>query len=287
MARTVTEIKKSMTSEFMKNSVIIAAYNAGISDVSKQIPLAGDFDAYFPKVSMESLLFYIFASAAYLLEVLFDTHKDEVEELLDEQTAHTPKWYRDKALDFMKDKTLIEDTDQYDTEDMSDSEISDAKIISYAAAVEITGSSVLVLKIASGEVGSLAPVSADELTQFKAYINQIKDAGVKYNVINQAGDDFACKLVVYYNATLLESDMRTAILAAIEAYLQGLPFNGEYSNMALIDAIQTVEGVEIADFKKATYGVDSVAINEKATPTAGYFTYTEANIDLILSAYGE
>lgn len=264
----------------MSNSVFVSAY---------EFKSGSDFDASFSKVSIESILFYIFAAAAHVLEVLFDTHKSEVEELLDNMTAHTTKWYRDKALNFMKGMPLITDSDEYDTTGMSDSAISAAKVVTYAAAVEESGSSVLIIKIATGEVGSLKPIDDkeidSELTQFTAYIQQIKDAGVRFNVVNQTGDDFKCELTVYYNPTLLASDVRKTVLAAISSYLNGLPFNGEYSNMALIDAVQAVEGVKIADFKWASSGTPLVSIGEKTTPAAGYFTYDESNITLNLNPY--
>lgn len=282
MARTIADIKKSLTTEFMNNTVIAQKYG---------FEPGADFDAIFSQVSIENILFYVFSAASYVLEVLFDTHKKEVNELMDSMIPHRPKWYRDKALNFMKDKTLIEDSDQYDTTGMSEADIEAAKVVKYATAIEEQGSSILVIKIAGGASGALEPIpNGDNDTeniqaQFESYIQQIKDAGVRFNVVNQVGDAFQCKLVIYYNATLLETDVRSNILNAIKAYLTGLPFNGEYSNMALIDAIQKVSGVEIADIKSASSGNPFVIIPEKVIPQAGYFTYLESNIDLTLIAY--
>lgn len=277
MARTITEIKKSLTTEFMKNAVLAKAYGYTVDD---------DFDAKFSKVSIESILFYIFAVAAYVLEVLFDTHKSEVNEIIDNMIPGTAKWYRDKALDFMLDKTLINGTDEYDTTGMSDADIATAKIVKYAAAIEVPGTSVLILKIAKGDVGSLAPITDTQQTQFESYIQQIKYAGVRFSVVNQVGDDFKCRVVCYYDPILTETDVRADIKEAIKAYIQGLPFNGEYSNMALIDAVQAVNGVKVADFKEASYGSSFVSISEKVVPDAGYFSYVDDNITVELSAYG-
>lgn len=277
MARTITEIKKGLTDEFMRNSVLAQTYGFAVTD---------DFDAKFSKVSLESILLYIFSVAAYVLEVLFDTHRNEVNEIIDNMIPGTAKWYRDKALSFMLDKTLITGTDEYDTSGMSDADIATAKIVKYAAAVEVPSTSVLILKIAKGEIGSLEPITAEQQTQFEAYIQQIKYAGVRFSVVNQGGDAFKCRVVAFYDPILTESNVRTAIKEAIKAYIQGLPFNGEYSNMALIDAVQAVNGVKIADFKEASYGGSFVPISEKAIPDAGYFSYDENNITVDLQAYG-
>jgi len=280
MARTISEIKKGLTTEFMSNSVLASAYGFTPGD---------DFDAKFSKVSVENLLFYLFSAAAYLLECLFDAHKSDVNEIVEDMIPGTPKWYRDKALSFLKGQPLVDDTDEYDTSNMSEADITKAKIIKYAAAIEESGSSLLIIKIATGEVGSLAPIADTdtnpELTQFTAYIQQIKYAGVRFSVINQVGDAFASKIVVYYNPILSESDVLTAVKTSIQGYIQGLPFNGEYSNMALIDAVQAVDGVKIADFKSASSGTPLVGIAEKVVPAAGYFTYNEDNLNIEMRAY--
>ncbi len=65
------------------------------------------------KVSIINILFYLFASAAWVLEQFFESHKKEVEARIDETIPHRPKWYRDKVLGFMKDMTLIPDTDDF------------------------------------------------------------------------------------------------------------------------------------------------------------------------------
>jgi hypothetical protein len=271
MARTTAEIKTAMTEVFRKNATISELYGL---DPDKT------FDEQFSKASIESILFYIVAFCMHTLEMIFDTHKEEVNTIIDNMLPHRAKWYRDKALNFMVDTDLFQDTDEYDTTKMTDEQIADAKVVHYATAVEEPGSSVLIIKIATGDVGSLEPLTADQATQFKAYINDIRDAGVVFNVINQTGDDFSCEVDVYYSPLFVPSDVKTAVKTAIQGYLNGLPFNGEYSNMALVDTIQRVEGVRVVEFKNAKTG--NQFINAKITPTAGYFTYTEDNITVNL-----
>jgi len=88
-------------------------------------------------------------------------------------------------------------------------------------------------------------------------------------------DTFSCTVDVYYNALLEPERVKADCEAAIQSYIENLPFNGEYTNMALIDALQAVEGVKIAELKGSTAQAANeqtpTAINARQTPAAGYF----------------
>ncbi|MDR1729942.1 MAG: hypothetical protein LBR52_04700 [Prevotellaceae bacterium] len=231
-------------------------------------------------------LFYIVATAIHTLEKIFDLHRQEITETIENIIPHRPKWYRDMALKFMKDKVLIDETDRYDTSGMTEADIEAARIVKYATAVELNGN--LVVKIATGATGNLEPIPADYLEAFETYMNEVRDAGVKVSVINQAGDEFSCELKIFYDSILVKSEVEKAVKEAILSYITGLPFNGEYSNMALVDAVQAVEGVKVASFiqaNSAPTGYTALApINSKTVPAAGYFT-KNATITLNLQAY--
>ena len=117
--RTIEQIKETIAVDFMNNETVADMFG---------FPAGDNFAAHFSKVSIINILFYLFASAAWVLEQFFESHKKEVEARIDETIPHRPKWYRDKVLGFMKDMTLIPDTDDYDTSDMSDSDIEAAKV---------------------------------------------------------------------------------------------------------------------------------------------------------------
>lgn len=125
MARTIAEIKDSMTADLMRNPDVARAYG---------FETGAAFSSHFSKVSVESLLFYIVACAIWVLENLFDQHRRDVEQRIEAIIPHRPKWYRDKVLGFMKDKTLVPDTDHYDTSGMNDGDIEAARVVKYAAA---------------------------------------------------------------------------------------------------------------------------------------------------------
>ena len=72
---------------------------------------------------------------------------------IEEIIPHRPRWYRDKVLAFMKGKTLIADTDRYDTEGMTEDAIAAARVVKHAVAVENRDASLLTIKVA-GETAS-------------------------------------------------------------------------------------------------------------------------------------
>lgn len=109
--RTIEEIKETICADFMRNESVAELFGFTPGD---------SFTSHFSKVSVIGILFYIFAVAAWALEKLFDTYKGEVDTRIEEIIPHRPRWYRDKVLAFMKGKTLIADTDRYDTEGMTE-----------------------------------------------------------------------------------------------------------------------------------------------------------------------
>ncbi len=265
MARSITDIKKQMTDAFMADENIREAYGFVEGDT---------FNGKFSSVSIESILFYIVAACIYTFEVLFDSYRNDVNDTV-ETSAHTARWYRDKALAFMRDVPLVEDADYYDTSDMTDEEIEQAKVVKYAAATESKDSSLLTIKVATkGANDELQPL--EYTTDLEAYFAEIKDAGVRINLINRAGDTFFYEIDVYYNPLINVDTVRSAVENAIKDYIQGLPFDGQYSNMGCIDAVQKVAGVEVAEMKSAAARASSemtmTSIDARYRPVAGYMT---------------
>lgn len=260
MARTVTEIKESLAADFMRNEAAASAYEFTPGD---------NFTERFSKVSVENVLFYVVACAVWVLECLFDAHTAEVDSRIDEILPHRPKWYCDKALRFMKGKVLLPDSDEYDTSTMSEEEIAATRVVKHAVAVESRETSILTVKVAGESDGRRAPLDEETVQQLEAYFAEIKDAGVRINVVNKEGDPFSCEVDIYYDAMLTPETVRNDCEAAIKSYIENIPFNGEYTNMALVDTLQGVDGVKVVELTRASTG--GASINARYVPNAGYF----------------
>lgn len=275
MAHSIAEIKQEITTAFIATQTIKQLYD--LKD-------GKTFEDQFSVVSLESIIFYIVAVSIWTLEKLFDLHKSEVNTTLSNKKPHRLKWYRDKALSFQKDYTLPVDSDVYETQDEA------AQVVKYAAAVEPTDSSRLQIKIAGGDK-IRNKLSDNEATQVYNYLQWIKDAGVRIDLINQEPDYFSCKLDIYYNAMLLPSDVETSVRDAINNHIENLDFNGEFSNMGMIDVLQGVEGVVIPELKEskshsALLGFEYSTIEAKRIPEAGYFrVYNDTDVTLNMIPY--
>lgn len=275
MARTIAEIKESITTDFMRNEDVAALYGFAPGDT---------FTTHFSRVSIENLFFYIVACATWVLEQLFDRHRTDIENRIDTIMPHRPKWYRDKTLAFMQNRFLLPDTDRYDTAGMDENEIEAARVVKFAAAMENTDSSLLTIKVAGEKEGVRQPLDADTEKQLAAYIAEIKDAGVRINLVNRSADIFHCKVDIYYDPILLSEEVENRCREAIRNYVENLPFNGEYTHMALVDELQKVEGTRIVELISASAeGSDDsvpIVIDTRFTPSAGYFTAGEIILNM-------
>ena len=279
--RTISDIKKELTDAFMADAQLQAAYGFAPGTA---------FDKQFSRISLESLLLYIVAFAQWTLEKLFDTHTQEVTDYIATMKPHTLRWYQEKAKAFLYGFNLIDGTDQFDTTGKSDDEIAQAQVVKFAAVTE--SGATLYLKIAGEESGRPKKLDASQKAAFEAYLHEYKDAGVRVDVTSEQGDYLRLSLDVYYNPLLLtatgqsKSDGTYPVEDAIKNYIEQLPFNGEYRNNALVDAIQATKGVTMVQLHSAAQSVDNVTYNPVAafcTPFAGYFEYDRDGVKTIQS----
>lgn len=278
MARTIEQIKKEMTDAWLKNETLQQAY--GFTADSEWLTV-------YSKVSLENIICYIMAAAIWTHEKLFDVHTAEVEDYIAQMKPHTLRWYVNKVKAFRSGRDLVEGTDGYDDTDLTEEDIAALQPVKFAAASE--SDATVYMKVATETGGVKSPITADQLTGLKAYLAEVKDAGVRVELINEAGCRLKLTLDIYYNPMVLDSsgaslaDGSKPVEAAIKAYIENLPFNGEYRNSALIDALQAVDGVEIPELLSAAESYDGdtyTSVNAKSVPYSGYYVYESDNITL-------
>lgn len=239
-------------------------------------------------VAIWKLWTYIVAVCQWALENLFDLHKSEVAAIIARQKAHTLQWYVTKAKAFQYGVSLPPDSDVYDIVPPDDTSV---LIIANAAAVELPN--LLRIKAAKAGVGGLAALSTGELASFTTYMQRIKDAGVRVQCTSGNPDNLQLELKVCYDPLVLdEAGARLdgtntqPVKDAINLYMENLPFNGLFVVNRLIDAIESVEGVRIADtgIVRANYGaMPYVNIDYEYNPDAGYMILDDTYFDTHVS----
>lgn len=282
MARTIEEIKNGMTAEWIKQLAVMSAYGL---DGKKT------FKDCFSVASLENILFYVFAFAVWSLESLFDMHSTEVEQLIEKLEPHTLRWYVTKTKAYMQGFKLVADSDYYDTSAMSATDIEAAQVVKYAVATE--SNTVVYIKVARQDAdGNPAELTETQLAGLRAYIDEIKDAGVSVQVRNEPADDMQISLVIYYDPTLLSVDINGAgILAdgsepvreAVQKVITGLPFNGVFRKSDLMAALQALPCVEVADIDevkvKPRNSQEWQTVSGFNRPFSGYYRITKLSVN--------
>ena len=243
------------------------------------------------KVAIWRLWVYIIAVAIWSLEKLFDLHRADIDKRLAELKPHTTRWYRSKALAFQYGFDLLTDSDKFNNTGHTEEQIEASKIVKYSAVVESPNEGRLIVKIAGEQGEQLQPITDAQKQAFEAYLQEIKDAGVRLSVVNYQPDVLHLQMKIVYDPLVLDSNGQSIIHAtkpietAIKDYLKRLPFNGELVLAHLIDELQQAEGVRIPHLVLAqskhigtngNYGAFE-AIEISKIPTAGYFTIDNFN----------
>lgn len=245
------------------------------------------FEEQFSKVSIESIFFYVVATCAWTLEKLFDRHRQEVTDLINDLKPHSIRWYAGKAKAFQFGKSLVAATDQYDNSDLTDEQIARQQIVKYAAVVE--KAAIVYVKVATGDGGSRAPLAAEELAALEAYFKEVKDAGVKLKVVNDPADLFGIDIDIYYDPQVFDNRLYRLdgtgqiVHDTIAAFVENLPFNGEYRNSALINRLTELEGVVLIDLKRST--ANGQPIPARIVPESGYFRVDKNTLGINAIAY--
>lgn len=249
MARTVAEIKKTMTDAFMADATIREKY--GLKEDST-------WNGSFSSVSLENIIFFIVAACCHVLESIFELHAKEVEEKISMAVVASVPWYYKMAKAFQYGDSLVlnEDTQQYGY-----AAIDEGKQVVKYAAVRDRGTSVQIL--VSGEKdGKPVALSNSVLTVFKEYMNRVKVAGVVLSIRSKNADKMVIMAKVYVDSLVINSDGTLIsdgskpVEEAINAYLANIVYGGTFNKTKLTNAILGVEGVSDVEIGECSYMED-------------------------------
>lgn len=237
MARSISEIKRTMTDAFMQDEVIREAY-----DLSQDKTRFADC---FSAVSLENLLFYIVAACHYVLESIFEKFTQDVEQKISRAVVASIPWYFDKAKAFQYGDALVLNPRTFGYEY---AKVDTSKQRVKYVAVRDRGASIEML-VSAEQNGKPTPLSDEVLTAFKHYINAIKIAGVVINVRTRKADELSIAVKVVVDPLKINrqgvdiASSEKVVEHAIENYLAGIVYGGTFNKTKLVDAVQRVDGV--------------------------------------------
>lgn len=272
MARSIEEIKNSMTNAFISNSDIQSLYGLDPS---------ATYEEQFSIVSFENIFFGVLALIAWTIESIFDTHKNEVTTLINEQKVPTLNWYRNLALSFQYGFNYDELNRIFLNGTATADEIELSKVIKYCSVNDnLVQNDVLIsMKIATEQNGEIVPIADNVKDSFVEFIKRTKAAGDNVVVVNYQPDILLLQFKIAYNPLLLLPDGMSILTGkypvqeTIKNFLKNLPFNGEFTVQDLREAIVKTEGVT---------KIQELSVQSKwITPGVGYGQFQPIGISKI------
>ena len=245
MARTVREIKKEITDEFISNEIVIEKYGLEPDKT---------FEQQFSRVSLESILFYLHAFRVWLLETLFDKHLEEANDIVRNKRSHTIGWYRNTAMAFQFGKELSDDIAEYDNSDLTDEEIEEQRIITKCAVVRAESvKPTLIIKVAKNDTY----LDANEKEAFSRYMDEKADAGVTLSIVTGEPDRLWLNILIRHDGLVVDNNgdrlvgNGNPVKEATEKHLKNLIFNGTFFPSLLEQDLMKLPGVKVATIRAA------------------------------------
>lgn len=204
------------------------------------------------KVSVWRTFFRIVSSGIKFHEDLFDVFADTVEARALEIIPQTNRRLAILAKEFQFGDELIFDaeTGNFIYADTTSTDAIEKQIVDQASVT--SANRVVTYKVAKGSGGQLVKLESAEIISFAAYVDDTIVAGTKVIIISADADFFKVAYTIQYDPLILQADGSLIddgsfpVQEAINAYIQGLPFNGSFRIVDLTDAIQAARGVKNA-----------------------------------------
>jgi hypothetical protein len=188
------------------------------------------------RVSVWRLYMWLFAYAAKIQTDLFDLFKADVELLAKDGHYGTRRWFAAKALKFQLGYSLtFTDNDaSYVTEDPA------ARIVTHVAVIELANR--VMVKVAKAQGQTLVKLSPAEALAVNDYFQDLRPP-VQVTVLTADADTLRMKGAVIYDAQVLLPLVKSAVQAAVTAYLKVIEFGGVLRLTDLKEAMLRAPGV--------------------------------------------
>lgn len=213
------------------------------------------------KLSIMNGVAWITSAMIYTFESILDVFTYDISETLNNRINGTPKYYANALLNYQKGDQLVVREDGlafgYTSDDPAKKIITQVSYSESSSDQNIDNK--LILKVATGEKGNLSEIDAEDLAMITAYVNQIKFAGTRIEVISRKGDVLIPRLTVYYDGAVMESQIYDAIEERLNEYVMKIDFDAAVYVSRVLDTIKSVEHVT------------DVYVNSSANPQQGVF----------------
>lgn len=265
MARTIEQIKQTITAN-----------------------LQADFSLSTSVVAEWRMWVHAASYAIYAFEVILDVFKKEMDNKANTEVPGSLTWYSEMCYRFQYGHELLfnRTTAQlyYAVDDPA------ARIIAIASVKEVERT--LLFKVAKkDEESAIVPLSDVQLLNFKNYIESIKFAGSKTEVVSTEPDIIRYDVRVFYDPAMPTPTLEEAINTSLDSFRTEQWFGGMIYSQGFIDAIMRVPGVItvqlVALERKGTHDPRFVPVGVRSDLYAGYFNYAEEGNTMVLTSIND
>lgn len=218
-------------------------YNEAVAERNRRLELT-EF-ASDSKMSVMNGILWVVAAVIYSFESLLDVFAVDISEAINGRINGTPAYYANALLQYQQgdELTVREDGLAFGYANIDETK----RIVTQVSYMESTDDqnldSKLILKVATGAKGSLSAIPPKELTPINAYINKLKFAGTRVEVISTKGDVLIPRLTVFHDGAVPESEVYDSIEEQLNAYMMDIDFDAAVYVSRLTDAIRRAKHV--------------------------------------------
>lgn len=218
-------------------------YNEAVAERNRRLELT-EF-ASDSKMSVMNGILWVVAAVIYSFESLLDVFAVDISEAINGRINGTPAYYANALLQYQQgdELTVREDGLAFGYANIDETK----RIVTQVSYMESTDDqnldSKLILKVATGAKGSLSAIPPKELAPINAYINKLKFAGTRVEVISTKGDVLIPHLTVFHDGAVPESEVYDSIEEQLNAYMMDIDFDTAVYVSRLTDAIRRAKHV--------------------------------------------
>ena len=218
------------------------------------------------------LITFTVATAQATLEQLWDQFRAAIELLIRSAAPQSRAWLQAQMLKFQYSATVPQVL-----------QLNTTTFATYYPTVDTTLQVIKYCSVTSGSLGTVlikcaaqaaevpAPLSTPQKAAAQNYVDTIAVPGIYYVVRSLDSDKLYVAATIYYKGQYA-AIIQDTVIAAIEAYLAGIPFDGQVLLSKLMDAIQAVPGVNDLVFNDVTARANATAYGSGTTLVAGNTT---------------
>lgn len=247
MARTVNQINDSIVASYVSNMAAI-----GITITPTE----------WSRRNLQKLLIFVIAIATAIFEQLLDNYVSAIETKIAQAAPQTAAWFKAQMLKFQFSATdpqilQFDETEFYPYYPVVDTDLQVIKYVSVVAGTFGTTRIKVAAQVA-GLPADLDTTYTGALAAAQNYVDTIAISGITYYVVSGNADRLYVEATIYYQGGY-SAVIQDTVIAAIDAFLAALPFDGMLllSNLEL--AIKSVAGVNDVVFSNVQGRSDGTA----------------------------